>query len=242
MAYYIYNGIKLPALPSGLNEFNYILRSGDFYYLASATAEEKTINAYGTIRVSSSEGIFYTFSDGAWIENSNDNAIGYVVWSNTDVYDSTGTLYIAATDPIPVGKPITDPLSYMAGYNWMKAMLAKRKRKPIGYLYGGVQLPELPEWDKETYPYAVITKAYITEYNRTLIFAESKPFYNGEQTVFEVGTKHLHYTMTSEGAWQFQGEKTWSNGGLGIIWSNTNVLYEDGTTYMQGTDPVPVYE
>lgn len=129
MAYYIYNGIKLPALPSGLNEFNYILRSGDFYYLASATAEEKTINADGTIRVSSSEGIFYTFSDGAWVENSNDNAIGYVVWSNTDVYDSTGTLYLAATDPVPVGTPITDPLSFAMGWQLGQRLRMRGKKQ-----------------------------------------------------------------------------------------------------------------
>lgn len=159
MAYYIYNGIKLPALPSGLNEFNYILRSGDFYYLASATAEEKTINAYGAIRVSSSEGIFYTFSDGAWVENSNDNAIGYVVWSNTDVYDSTGTLYLAATDPIPVGKPITDPLSFAMGWQLGCRLRAQRMvKKPIGYSYNGVVLPELPEL---LYQYAVIEYAEV---------------------------------------------------------------------------------
>ena len=30
-------------------------------------------------------------------------------------------------------------------------------KTPDGYSYNGVQLPKLPEWDKEMYPYAVIS-------------------------------------------------------------------------------------
>ena len=35
----------------------------------------------------------------------------------------------------------------------------KQDREPVAYLYNGVRLPKLPEWDRKTYPYAVISDA-----------------------------------------------------------------------------------
>ena len=38
----------------------------------------------------------------------------------------------------------------------MAAMRSNVGKTPVAYLYNGLRLPKLPEWDKETYPYAYI--------------------------------------------------------------------------------------
>ena len=40
------------------------------------------------------------------------------------------------------------------------------------YVYNGTELPKLPEWDKSTYPYAVIVKqGYLTKYYKLRCYA-----------------------------------------------------------------------
>jgi hypothetical protein len=46
-----------------------------------------------------------------------------------------------------------------------------KQKTPIAYLYNGVQLPPLPEWDREKYPYAVIVA---DDYQTALSFS-AKP-------------------------------------------------------------------
>ena len=63
-----------------------------------------------------------------------------------------------ASDPIPVTAPALDPLSLFMGWkagNWVARQRGKKKT-PVAYLYNGVRLPGLPEWDKTVYPFAVI--------------------------------------------------------------------------------------
>lgn len=60
----------------------------------------------------------------------------------------------------------------------------------MNYLYNGVKLPALPEWDKETYPYAVIRTAG-TDYGgntRYDLRAFSTPF------VFRLNTNYNYYS------------------------------------------------
>ena len=42
------------------------------------------------------------------------------------------------------------------------------------YLYNGVELPELPEWDKNTYPYACISHCYGDTYQFEVF--KTKPY------------------------------------------------------------------
>lgn len=119
-------------------------------------------------------------------------------------------------------------------------------REPIAYLYNGVQLPPLPEWDKETYPYAVI--------QYTTILPES-PIYrllcSASPTVLSTGI-FGGSTPAPCLIWT-AGDITWGGGILNedgqvwascdLIWANYDVYYSGGETLaMAASDPVPVYE
>lgn len=120
------------------------------------------------------------------------------------------------------------------------------------YSYNGTVLPALPEWDKETYPYAVITSlndsshslvcfsapvyyhdGYLSNYFRSKDVCSSIGFYYEEP---------YHYEWTSTTNY----EKTDIAAGENIvtartpIWANFEVLNEDNTVKLTASEPVPV--
>lgn len=63
----------------------------------------------------------------AWEEGENLSQSG-VFWTNTDILNSDGTLYLAASEPIPVSAPQLDPLSLLMGRkagNWVARQRGK---------------------------------------------------------------------------------------------------------------------
>lgn len=125
-------------------------------------------------------------------------------------------------------------------------------KKPIAFLYNGVQLPPLPAWDKEAYPYAVINYYKITgEY--TIYFAAPNAYCYENTFVYFGGSSDgehvaaVQYTGTLEQGWYDYQEVENFNVCLNwkvtswAIWSNTDLEY-DGTLYLAASDPIPVYE
>lgn len=111
------------------------------------------------------------------------------------------------------------------------------------YLYNGIELPALPDWDKTAYPYAAIYKNALktgTMFN----VATSNFLFNG--TTYVKG-EHSHITWNynqETGAWE-----PYSSGSLDsskmasasqMIWTNTNILDTDGAVYFAASTPVPV--
>lgn len=112
------------------------------------------------------------------------------------------------------------------------------------YLYNGVLLPDINEvWtDKETYPYALIRKS--TDIT-SLWFAKAIRFYN--ETNFADGVWSVEvndavsYWLTDSGNdWNLYGETTggWMTAITSVIWSNSDILNEDGSVYLPASDPV----
>lgn len=277
MANMLYNGVELPDIESVWTEelkatypYGYIYKNSGFaggYGLNCSTYPVRINNGLiwtaggsrylqfglnsageweqrGTVTVNSDKGIF--------------SSTAYpVIWAGFDIIDrNDSTVYLSASDPLPVGKPITDPLSFMMGCNWMKAMLAKRGRKPIGYSYNGVVLPELPEWDRETYPYAVIKlgNAFIAYRNHVqLLVFEEIDFTNGALQYDKNCLKTASADYTAE---DFEwGELTQSTSvgniaSIYLLWANTDIYYPEdyedtdlaGTIYLAASEPIPVYE
>lgn len=177
----------------------------------------------------------------------------WFIWSNHDIYYPddyshnaalAGTLYLSASDPIPVGT-ITDPLSFAMGWQLGKR-LRMRGRKPIGYSYNGTVLPELPELDKEKYPYAAL--AYVDITNGYWIFVCSPtPIILSECGTLENIDNAVPIIDTTlvDGVW---GTPEVSENGMDYFpwviakWSNHDILNEDGTLYLAASTPVPVYE
>lgn len=265
---YSYNGITLPALPDWDSEaypYVYIaqgktklLTTVKYFYMLYLCAEPMYWGYRGTLyspavgaRMDGSAITFkitadsgYNLTETEWSsETEHEASTSYrpfsPFWANTDIYyvaeseyiEETlwGTLYLVGTDSVP---PQID-----------------------GYLYNGTRLPALPEWDKETYPYAVIESSdstnyylYVTgSYRQYNDFTATDEWYS---FLFNVPILYAKFTLGDEGwsAWKDFNETFPTSTGLEIggikdyfIWTNTNLYYGDVLAY-KASEPVPVYD
>lgn len=175
-------------------------------------------------------GMRYVFDTGSesWGSGSSfssaDGPIGrnnqLAIWANYDVINTTdNSIYLAASDPIPAG-------------NGMVA-------------YKGERLPKLPEWDRETYPYAIIVNWGARKDFRVFDIPLAK---EGEEAF---GTSNY----TREMCWMINdGDEEWTSLGINVsqggltfgqsrfVWTNTDILDESGDIYLSASDPIPIYE
>ena len=154
---------------------------------------------------------------------------------------------------------IKDPTSWRTGFELGLAGFSfpySKPRKPTTYSYNGVVLPELPEWDRETYPYAYILHFLATDTYYLFCFepltingVDSKPMVIYDTAdgrwEFDADASYYRYIATSENVWEYDRigatlaapEETYP-----VIWANTDIFYEDGTVYLAASEPIPVYE
>lgn len=113
---YLYNGIELPDIPDHTYPYLYIGYNGTYWYFYCTPTEVKVSMDGYAIFVTAKR---YIARDGEWVEG---NYVGStkIIWSNTDVYYSDsveevgGTLYLSASDPIPVNPaPTLDPTALL---------------------------------------------------------------------------------------------------------------------------------
>ncbi len=109
------------------------------------------------------------------------------------------------------------------------------KKTPIGYSYNGVVLPELPEWDKETYPYAYILNEDINVNGYVLVLCKTT---KTTTTDWRMNFIWASAYKVVDNAWQ---SISGAFGGV-VVWSNTDVYASDNTLYLSASDPIPVYE
>lgn len=124
------------------------------------------------------------------------------------------------------------------------------------YLYNGVRLPKLPEWDKSKYPYALIIHyPYNDGTSYSILNVFSKPFsaidltekygYVSVQVVEDGGT-YLEWAFTSgtDTQWRTANSPvtsdTWESRTTKVQWTNTDILEPDGTLHLAASEPVPV--
>ena len=129
-----------------------------------------------------------------------------------------------------------------------KLLQIVRKTDPVAYLYNGVQLPQLPYWDKETYPYAFIRATSSGAY---YVWCGSDPagIKVGSGLVatglqLSVFAPCIFWQLVENG-WLFRAKKIEVSGSFSpeqLAWSNYDILNEDGTVYLAASDPIPVYE
>ncbi len=178
-----------------------------------------------------------------------------IIYANYDLLDSDGTLYLAASDPVPVEEttPAFSLKAWLTGYALGiagKPLPFAGKKEPVAYLYNGVRLPKLPEWDKEAYPYAVIAQTLSGDGAVVFGFAVcADPWYVGSYSSGDnfVGADGNGFQWTLiDGVWvqnnMFWGTYNISDDGYGV-WSNHDVIdTTDGTIYLTASEPVPIYE
>ena len=125
------------------------------------------------------------------------------------------------------------------------------------YLYNGVRLPVLPEWDKTAYPYAYIEQNYYygTPTDTYFLFVSSTQGVEKDggwlgDSVLEFGTDTAFSYTIENGAWVRNGDTAEIDmcifvDNLGrkvgeLTWTNTDTYREDGTLYLPASDPIPV--
>ena len=109
----------------------------------------------------------------------------------------------------------------------------RQEREPVAYLYNGVRLPKLPEWDREMYPYAYITQ----NLSGTVYKFVAKTTKPEASTDGKITLSGLTFAVV-DGAWA----EVYSQGIRKVIWTNNDLYHEDGTLYLDASDPIPVYE
>jgi hypothetical protein len=149
MLNYLYNGIKLPALPSvdkstfpyatiipiyELSGFQYVF-SGK-YGLRSTASPIFYRNSAGYINVNDINAdlrvIYYEFDGTEWVgdgsvkELSTAFSANDVTWSNYDILNADGSVYLPASDPVPVGETPEAFSSYVHNGTWQKGTFYKR--------------------------------------------------------------------------------------------------------------------
>lgn len=114
----------------------------------------------------------------------------------------------------------------------------------MNYLYNGVALPALPEWDKAVFPYAVIennsdnvilylskvcpSAGFLDDGINTAIHAYGE--YGDVQTY---GVKDGLWVAEFTVAYMYFYDET-------LLWTNTDILHEDNTVFFAASDPIPV--
>lgn len=121
------------------------------------------------------------------------------------------------------------------------------------YLYNGVQLPALPEWDKEAYPYAemyavsgalsaIMSVLKVTD-RPADCYALGDNDYGSYEPSYHVGTNYISYKIdkTSD-TWvvKASGQIEAATSGVNANWANYDLFYEDGTLYLAASEPIPV--
>ena len=120
------------------------------------------------------------------------------------------------------------------------------------YLYNGVRLPKLPEWDETVYPYAFIGHSFVND-SWTLYITQDNPVRreNDTQNGIRIYTYYHPDLLKAFGQWErVIGNPTTGslfiptdeNGEavIEIVWTNTDILNEDGSLYLAASTPVPV--
>lgn len=122
----------------------------------------------------------------------------------------------------------------------------------VAYSYNGVELPELPDWDTDAYPYALIwlfTNAYGAWYQLELYSVEVVVYSSGNLTILPVAGSGYHMASSlSDGAWSELADRgdftsILADVAKGTVWTNFDLRYKNtDDVYFSASDPVPVYE
>lgn len=166
-------------------------------------------------------------------------ANGGVIWGNHDIpcYDGTADP-VSASDPIPLASA-----------------------EPVAAVYGGTKLPVLPEWDKETYPNAMISVTLdsdtgeIDTYGLRCTQSKYPDLSAWNSTVSEPYVAYASNFGTKIPALQTDIERTAAMWGdliertlpastqlKNVIWSSIDLYFADGVLGFAASAPVPIYK
>lgn len=139
-----------------------------------------------------------------------------------------------------------EPVAYLYGHVAGEGETPAHIVDGVGYV--GAILPPLPEWDRETYPHAILTHnfrgdsvASLTQYSMSV--SSKLIFQNNEESgLFGVCVEGSFHYKRSNGWGDFeQKDSNVANYDI-VVWANFDVLNEDGSIYLEKSDRIPIYE
>lgn len=115
----------------------------------------------------------------------------------------------------------------------------------MNYLYNGVELAALPDWDKTTYPYAIITRDSegIPVGGRLYISTERFVYVDGVVIRPDTASgEYYFHTRDSFGMGVWFHNPSASQVSGTPFWTNTDIYMRDDTSvlYLAASEPVPV--
>jgi hypothetical protein len=140
---YLYNGIEAPELPKSTLPYAHIEKGilGNLEPTLHFTAEKIRVDntkTFGRVKAGT-QNEYYKIVDGKWEYSGSANyeetdgadgdcTISKPKWANHDVFQLNGTLYLAASDPIPVSSaPDIEPLPFTEGLRIGQIVMGMRK-------------------------------------------------------------------------------------------------------------------
>lgn len=105
------------------------------------------------------------------------------------------------------------------------------------YLYNGVELPALPDWDKEKYPYAMLLGTgflWVSTDIPYVLYGSVRCYCDYEVYVVQ------------DGSFVYKSSGSTINVGITPFWSSVDIYYENsledvgGTLFLAASEPVPV--
>lgn len=182
------------------------------------------------------------------------------IYTNHDILDSKGNVYLAADCVTPIYT--FDLRSWLIGYTLgicgkPLPLTNGGKKEPIAYLCNGVEVPVFPEWDKEKYPYAMLTSNAYGDVCGLYLFVATEPIYLVSSYITMVRLRNGGEYIKSEININ-EGDNSWTVGtptnctatdniesfsqaSFNVIWANTDVLWNDGTVCLEDSEITPVY-
>lgn len=282
MSNYLYNGVELPALPNWDKAlYPYVYISNGFSGIGRKFVCFQNIeygvndSGYYCLVIPAGTGMSGLYSDGQWktpTVTTTDTRITIpndaFVWANFDVLNEDGSVYLAASEPVPILAPILaptlDPLSLWLGWeagNWVarqRGKKAEEEKTPVAYLYNGVRLPDIDtayaafadendvtvEQAKEMLPYAIILTAGGSTYLYICTFELSIDT-NGKLNNSADGVSFVYWSHDE--SWSASGggyidAGNFDTNPLFCVWSSHDILNSKGSVYLAASEPVPVYE
>lgn len=115
------------------------------------------------------------------------------------------------------------------------------------YLFNGIELPALPEYDKTAYPYTVIVLHTGGEYS--FVFTDTAVVVSPSGMTLQhpngMTTNNFNYGATQQIR---SGAETWGDISYGTVngytgtafWANFDIYDNEGTLFLAASDPVPV--
>ena len=123
---------------------------------------------------------------------------------------------------------------------------------PVAYLYNGIRLPALPEWDREKYPYAAIGKwsdvyqLYFSTVPLTYRNVNPNTWYFDAT---EDGEALVYQTTTGAMIWEEHEARTFTAGHAVYVmlgkphWASYDINRStSGNIVLAASEPIPVYE